>query len=86
MKSCELLQKNGQLDRAIELCIKMRKWNEALSIVKNAQRTGKLNSSDNKYNLLKLLTMQAESEYIRGNWKSAVDLFQSANDLSLIHI
>lgn len=47
----ELLQKSGKLDRAIELCIKMRRWNEALAIVKNAQRAGTLNNSDNKYNL-----------------------------------
>ena len=76
-KAIELLKKEGNLEKAIELCITMRKWPEAMELIRNAQSSGKLKSD--KFNLFKLLKMQADSEAMKGNWRAAVDLLISAN-------
>lgn len=55
----------------------MRKWNEATELIKAAQSSGRL--KNDKFNLFKLLRMQAESENSKGNWRAAVDLLISAN-------
>ena len=39
-KALEYLKKEGQYEKAIELCITLRKWNEALALIKSAQSTG----------------------------------------------
>jgi intraflagellar transport protein 122 len=41
-KALEYLKKEGQFEKAIELCITLRKWNEALALIKSAQSTGSL--------------------------------------------
>jgi intraflagellar transport protein 122 len=76
-KAIELLKKEGHLEKAIELCITMRKWHDAMDLIKSAQATGKL--KNDKFNIFKLLRMQADSENMKGNWKSAADLLISAN-------
>ena len=76
-RAIELLKKEGLVEKAIELCITMRKWNEAMELIKVAQNKGQL--KNDKFNVFKLLKMQAESENLKGNWRSAVDLMISAN-------
>jgi intraflagellar transport protein 122 len=76
-KAIELLKKEGQLEKAIELCITMRKWAEAMDLIKSAQSSGKL--KNDKFNIFKLLKMQADSENMKGNWRAAADLMISAN-------
>lgn len=56
----------------------MLRWNEAVSLVRQAQASGKLKNS--KYDMFGLLKMQAESESLKGNWKTAVDLLMSSNE------
>lgn len=77
-KAVELLKKEGQMEKAIELCITMRKWHDAMDLIKSAQSSGKLKSD--KFNIFKLLKMQADSENMKGNWKAAADLLISANE------
>ena len=77
-KAIELLKKEGKLEKAIELCITMRKWTEAIELIKSAQNSGQL--KNDKFNVYKLLKMQAESENLKGNWKAAVDLLMSSNN------
>jgi intraflagellar transport protein 122 len=79
-KAIEVLKKDGNLEKAIELCITMRKWSDAMELIKSAQSSGKLKSD--KFNLFKLLKMQADSEAMKGNWRAAVDLLISANQES----
>jgi intraflagellar transport protein 122 len=76
-KAVELLKKEGLLERAIELCITMRKWAEAMDLIRSAQSSGKLKGD--KFNIFKLLKMQADSEAMKGNWRAAADLMISAN-------
>lgn len=76
-KAVELLKKEGLLERAIELCITMRKWPEAMELIRSAQSSGKLKGD--KFNIFKLLKMQADSEAMKGNWRAAADLMISAN-------
>lgn len=76
-KAIELLRKEGLLERAIELCITLRKWAEAMDLIRSAQSSGKLKGD--KFNIFKLLKMQADSEAMKGNWKAAADLMISAN-------
>ena len=77
-KAIDFLKKRDNTEKAIELCITMKKWNQALALVRQAKRAGKLNNS--KYDIYNLLKMQAEGEQAKGNWRAAVDLLVNSNE------
>ena len=78
VKAINYLKKENQVERAIELCIQMSRWSEAVGLVRQAKQSGQLRNP--RYDLFSLLKMQAEAENHRGNWKAAVDLLMSSNE------
>ena len=78
VKAINYLKKENHVERAIELCIQMSRWSEAVGLVRQAKQSGQLRNP--RYDLFSLLKMQAEAENHRGNWKTAVELLMSSNE------